>query len=263
MTAGVVGEENGQSMTRALQIRITIIVAFALGLEAICRSGLVSRFILVPPSDMMLGIVRILSTGSLDAEIVATGAAIAAAAAMACVLGFVVGVALHAVPRARIILDPLLSSYYSVPIFVFYPLFIVFLGVNEMPKVAIGFLLAVVAMITNTLNGLDRVPRVLLKTARINRLGPVKTAVFVVLPSAAPSIFAGVKFAIAYSFVGVLGAEFILSSSGIGYQIAFAFNAFDNETMYALILFVFLVVSVVISFLFASERKMLQRRGLQ
>jgi NitT/TauT family transport system permease protein len=93
----------------------------------------------------------------------------------------------------------------------------------------------------------------------MHRMGPVETVFRIVLPAAAPHLFTGVKLAIAYSFVGVLGAEFILSGSGVGYQIAFAFNGFDNERMYALILLVVIVVASVNTALLGWERR-LQRR---
>ena len=72
--------------------------------------------------------------------------------------------------------EPLFATYYAIPVFAFYPLLIITLGLGNAPKVIIAFMLGVVAVIVNTLNGLDRVPRVLLKTARINRMGRAKTA---------------------------------------------------------------------------------------
>jgi NitT/TauT family transport system permease protein len=51
--------------------------------------------------------------------------------------------------------------------------------------------------------------------------------------------------AVAYSFIGVIGAEFITSSRGIGYEISFAYNNFDNPVMYAMILFILLLVITV------------------
>ena len=66
-------------------------------------------------------------------------------------------------------------------------------------------------MIVNTLNGLDRVPRVLKKTARINRLGPLETACASRLPYASPYLLTGAKLAVAYSLIGIIGAEFIMS----------------------------------------------------
>ena len=77
----------------------------------------------------------------------------------------------------RRIFDPLFAAYYAIPMYAFYPLLIVILGLGDLPQIAIGFLLAVVAVILNTLNGLDRVPRVLLKTARVHRLGALTDCV--------------------------------------------------------------------------------------
>ncbi|MBI3710589.1 MAG: ABC transporter permease subunit [Proteobacteria bacterium] len=248
-------------MKLATKIRLAAIVAFLVAVELLCRTALISRFTLIPPSEMATGLARILWAGKTNGEIATTLSGIAMAAACSIAVGFLLGAVLHSWPRARASLDPLLATYYSIPIFVFYPLFIVFFGMNRTPIVVIGFLFAVVAMMTNTLNGLDRVPRVLLKTARVLRLRRARTTLLIVLPSAAPHIFGGAKLAIAYSFVGVLGAEFILSSTGVGYQIAFAFNNFDNVQMYSLILFVVIVVATVNSALFAWERALLQRRG--
>src|SRR5690606_41525546 len=146
--------------------------------------------------------------------------------------------------------------------FAFYPLLVVIFGLGSAPIILIGFLFGVVAMILNTLNGLDRIPPVLVKTARIAGLGPLRTALLVKLPSAAPQLFTGIKLAIAYSFIGVIAAEFIMSTSGLGYSIAYAFNNFDNRTMYALMLFIIVLVSVVNAFFHVWERRIMARRGL-
>ena len=99
-------------------------------------------------------------------------------------------------------------------------------------------MLAVVAVIVSLLNGLDRIPRVLLKVARVNQLTIWETAWRVTLPCVAPYILTGAKLALAYALIGVIGAEFIMSSSGMGYEISFAYTNFDNATMYPLILLI-------------------------
>ncbi len=73
-------------------------------------------------------------------------------------------------------LDPLFATYYAIPIFAFYPLLIILFGLGDAPEIFIGTALGVVGVIVNTLNGLDRVPRVLMKTARIARFGTLATA---------------------------------------------------------------------------------------
>jgi NitT/TauT family transport system permease protein len=149
----------------------------------------------------------------------------------------------------------------SRPITRFYPLLIILFGLGDAPQILIGFMLAVVAVIVNTLNGLDRVSRVHMKTARVYRLGPVATALKITLPSAAPYVLTGVKLAVAYAFIGVIGAEFIMSRTGIGYEISFAFNNFDNKTMYPLILLIIVISILINSTLSRWERLLMQRRG--
>jgi NitT/TauT family transport system permease protein len=80
------------------------------------------------------------------------------------------------------------------------------------------------------------------------------------LPYAAPYIFTGFKLAVAYSFIGVIGAEFITSSRGIGYEIAYAYNNFDNPLMYSLILFILVIVVSVNMSLHAWEKRLMARR---
>jgi NitT/TauT family transport system permease protein len=104
---------------------------------------------------------------------------------------------------------------------------------------------------------------VLLKTARINRMTPLEIAVKVTLPYAVPYVLTGVRFAIAYSLIGIIGSEFIMSKGGMGFEIAFAYMNFDNATMYPLILLI-LVVSITANMLLGVwERALLTRRGLR
>jgi NitT/TauT family transport system permease protein len=249
-------------MSKLTQIRILAVVAIIALIEIGCRSGLINPYNLIPPSQMVIALIEILRSGTMTLEIVRTLGAIAIAVVAAIVFGILAAVVLHALPRLRRAIDPVLATYYSVPIFVFYPLFIVMFGLNDWPKVLIGFLLAVVTMIASTLNGLDRVPPVLRKTSRVLQMSRTEMVRDVILPSAAPNVFNGVKLAIAHAFVGVLAAEFILSTGGLGYRIAYAFHDFNNRQMYGILLLILTIVTLVNSVLFGWERRLRQRRGL-
>jgi NitT/TauT family transport system permease protein len=250
-------------MRAPLYLRLATVVAGILLIELLCRIGVIPNFTMIPPSEMAIGLYRLLASGTLLPDLRTTLSGVAIAVAGSVVVGFLLGAILHAVPRLRRALDPFFASYYAVPVWAFYPLFIVLFGLNDIPKVVIGFLYAVVAMIVNTLNGLDRVPPVLRKLARTHQMGRSATALLIILPSAAPHIFTGVKLAIAYAFIGVVGSEFILANAGIGYQISFAYNNFDNVILYSLILFIIVLVSTVNLFLYSWERSILRRRGLR
>jgi NitT/TauT family transport system permease protein len=242
------------------RVRFAIGIALVLLLEALCRFGVINRFSMIPPSEIVWHLGRILGSAQMWPAILKTLANVVAACVSAIAVGVVLGALIHRWRALRETLDPLFAAYYAIPVYAFYPLFIVIFGLGDLPQVLIGFMLGLVAVIVNTFNGLARVPRVLIKTARIQRLGPVATATRVTLPYAVPYIFTGIKLAVAYSFIGVIGAELIMSRTGLGYEIGFAYNNFDNAVMYPLIAFVLLVAATVNTMFFLWEKKLLARR---
>ena len=248
-------------MTPAGRIRLAVIGSAVALLEAACRLGLVDRHAVIPPTEMVRGAWRALGADDVRRDVAVTLATVAQAFALAIVAGFALGVALDRLPRLRRALDPFLASYYAVPTFVFYPVFIVLFGLNRWPLVAIGFTFAVVAVAINTLDGLSRVPRAFLRTARVMRLSAWQTLSRVILPAAAPWLFTGLKFAVAYSFIGVIAGEFVQAGSGIGHAIAFAYNSFDNLTMYGLMILLFGTVGTLNMTLWTFERRLYARRG--
>jgi len=241
--------------------RIAVIAGCILALEIACRAGLIDPLTIIPPSAMMIAMLQLLASGEFIADITHTFLTVAIAFIASVSAGFVIGASLHGWPRIRRAIDPLLASYYAIPIFVFYPLLVAIFGLNNLPLIAIGFLAAVPAMLIATLLGLDRVPRVLRKVARVHRLGGAATVLHVVLPAALPDLFGGIKLALAYSFIGVIAGEFILSSGGLGYGIAYAYESFENGAMYGRMLFVLLVAIVTNGALYTWEMRLNRRRG--
>jgi NitT/TauT family transport system permease protein len=247
-------------MTCVAWTRVGVIVGAILFVEALCRMGAISPLTLIAPSAMASGLWELLLSGQVTDDLVRTFSSVATAFVLSLVGGIALGVLIHAAPRLRRALDPLLASYYSIPFFVFYPLLIAILGLNNWPLIVIGFVFAVTAVVISTLNGLDRVPRVLRKVARVHQLGRVEEVVFVILPAVTPYLFTGAKLALAYSFIAILAGEFILSGAGLGHSISYAYDSFDNGTMYSLMFFVLVVVTVMNTALHMAEQRLLRRR---
>ncbi len=250
-------------MSRASLLRAALILGALVLLELLTRTGAVSNLVIIPPSVMAAQLWSMLVSGRLDAAMAQSFGNIALAFFLSVTLGLAIGLAVHAAPRLRRLADPLLASYYAVPFFVFYPLLIAIFGLNRWPLVAIGFAFGAAAMVIATLNGLDRVPRVYGKVARVHRLGRGEEVFRIILPAAAPHLFTGIKLALAYSFIGVLAGEFILSGGGLGYSIAYAYDAFDNRTMYALMLFVVTLAILLNAALHLWEQRLMRHRQRQ
>jgi NitT/TauT family transport system permease protein len=251
-------------MTRNTAIaltRVAVIVGAIALVEVLCQRKIISPLVMIPPSEMATSLWQMFGSQKIWDDIAQTFSTVSLAFVLSVAAGFALGAIIHALPRVRRAVDPLLASYYSIPFFVFYPLLIALFGLNTIPLIVIGFVFATAAMVISTLNGLDRVPRVMTKTARILRLSPTRAVWSVTLPSAAPYLFTGLKLALAYSFIGVIAGEFILSGGGLGFSIAYAYNDFDSQTMYALMMFVLMIAVLMNGVLHVWEQRMLKKRA--
>lgn len=246
-------------MNVAARWRIGLVLALIVLLEIATRLSWINPVSFIPPSSMAMSAWTILTSGQYTIDIVQTLSSALVAVVLAVVVGFIGGVLLFKLPRVRRVLDPLLLSYYAVPVFVLYPILIVIFGLNRWPLIGIGFLFAVVAMAVNTLNGLERVPRVMLRTARVCRMSAFDEIRLITLPASLPFVFTGIKLTVVYAFIAVVAGEFVLSGSGFGYQIAFAYNAFDNPTMYGLMLLMLVFIGTLNAMLRMAERRLYRR----
>jgi NitT/TauT family transport system permease protein len=240
--------------------RASIAAGLVLSLEVLCRTGVINAFTMIPPSKMLLALADMIRHADwFWADARYTFQNVAAAIVLSIVPGFLIGLVIHALPRLRRVLNPVLLSYYSVPTFVFYPLLIVIFGIGQLSLTIMGAMFGVVAMISSTLTAIDRIPRVYGKVARVMRMDRWRTALRITLPAAAPHLFTGVKLAVAYSVIGVIAGEFILATAGLGRRLSLSFNEFDNATMYGLILLIFIVVAIINGVLQRWEARIYRR----
>ena len=250
-------------MTKVGVTRAALVAGAFVALEILCRVGTIPSATMIPPSEMLVALWQILKSGRANADIAFTILNTLAAIVVSVVLGFWLGAMLHALPRARRVVEPLLSAYYAVPVFIFYPLLIVAFGVGRTALIAMGAMFGIVAMIVNTMIGLDRVPRVIGCTASVMRLDPIRRLLLMRLPAAAPHLVTGIKLAVAYSVIGIVAGEFILATAGIGKRIAFGYQDFDNKTMYGMLLLLLLLVTAVNGALSRWEKRLHHRFGRQ
>lgn len=245
----------------ALLVRVLVLAGAVMLLEVLCRTGAIDPLTVLPPSAMVGAMLDQLALPGVQHSMVQTFTTVGLAFGSAVVVGTAAGAALHAAPRARRVVDPVLASYYSVPTFIFYPLLVALLGLTMAPLVVLGVLSAAPAVTISTLAGLDGVRPVLHRAARSFRLGRLETLRLVILPAALPNLFGGFKLALSYALIGVIAGEFILSGSGLGYAISYAYQSFDNRAMYGLMLFVLLVATGCNAVLYTWEGRLARRRG--
>lgn len=155
--------------------------------------------------------------------------------ALAVVLGVVLAVAIVESRLLEKTIYALIVGLNSVPKVAVAPLFVIWLGTGAEPKIAIGFLIAVFAIVIDTVLGLKSVPPDILDLARSMRGGRLATLWRVRFPCALPSLFAGMKVAISLALVGTIVGEFVSSQRGLGYVILSAQGTFDTARVFAAI----------------------------
>jgi NitT/TauT family transport system permease protein len=225
--------------------RLVVLVAVGALLEVVCRAGLVRPTDLVPPTVMVRSMVAALVEPVTLYNLWQTLGSVATSVAIAAVVGITAGIALHSLPRLRQACEPLIASYYALPLFALYPLLVVILGVGAGPIIFTGTLYAAMSVLIGTLSGLDHVPQVFRKVAKVHRLDPFRTLVRIYIPSCSAEILGGITLGVSYAFVAVIASEFLLAPAGIGHDIADSYMSFKIERMYGLMLALVILAIVI------------------
>ena len=182
---------------------------------------------------------------------------LAAGYAIAAVLGVGLGVLLGLNPTLRRMASPVVEFLRAIPAPALIPFAILVLGVENDAKI---FLIAVVCVFPILLNAIDGVAGVeptLLDTARVYRIGRLDRLRYVVLPAAAPQIFAGLRTSLSLSLILMVISEMVASSNGIGYFILQSQRSFAITEMWSGILLLGLL-----GYLFNAVFTLVERRVL-
>ncbi|MFB9836028.1 ABC transporter permease [Actinoallomurus acaciae] len=224
-------------------------------------ASLWSEATLPEPGSVWTAFTAAVRTGRFWADCGSTVLEVGVAFAGGAVLGLVVGVVFWKAPIAGKIFEPYLVSFYAVPMVLFYPVMIVIVGINQWPVVILSTAMAFIPMALNTWVGLRGIRPVHLKLARSLGCGRRQTLLHIALPAAAPFLLAGLRLAGVYALIGAIAMEFTTASSGLGHRIRYLYESFDNATMVAYILVVFVISLALTSSLAVLERVLLKGRS--
>jgi len=165
----------------------------------------------------------------------------AAAAALLAALAIPFGVFLY---RVRIVcqaVESWVAAMAAAPLVLIYPLFLVIFGRSALTIIAIGFAAGLAPVILKTLEGLRATRPVLINMGRSFKLSRAQLFWKILLPSALPSIFTGLRLGLIFALINVVGVEYLINVGGLGQLINDLAERYDLPAMYATICFVILV----------------------
>ena len=218
-----------------------IVLAAAVLVELIVRSGLVASFLLPPPSAVLASVPMLFGQEQLVHRLAMTAGEVLAGAALATVAGLVVGWLLHRWPLLRQAFTGWVVGFAAAPLILLYPLFLIFFGRGLETIIVMSGVAAVTPIILKTVEGLDGTRRVLLDVGRSFDLTTRQLFWLVRIPAALPSILSGVRLGLVYALTGVVSVEYLTNFGGLGELITDLADRYEMAAMYGAILFVMLV----------------------
>ena len=180
---------------------------------------------------------------------------VAAALVIACGGGVMLGALIGSVPPLRRTLGPLLSSLYAIPLVVLYPLMAAGVGIGSESKIAFASVYGMIPAALASAAGIQGIDAQLSLTAKSMGATLFQRIVHVIVPAAIPSILSGVRIGGALAIVGVVLAQMLLPTAGLGFVITTYRTLLDGPHVFAAILCV-----LVIALAFDWAVRLLERR---
>ena len=175
-----------------------------------------------------------------------------AAALVAIPIGFLIGMS----PLMLRALDPFIQVLKPISPLAWMPLALFVLKDSNVSAVFVIFICSVWPMLMNTAFGVSAVRKDWLDVAKTLELSPIRKALFVVLPAAAPTIMTGVRISIGIAWLVIVAAEMLVGGTGIGY---FVWNEWNNLSISNILVAVLAIglVGMLLDAIVARLQKML------
>jgi ABC-type nitrate/sulfonate/bicarbonate transport system permease component len=196
---------------------------------------------LVPFSETLVRLWQLIVTGNFIAQLLDSATLFITGFVIALTVGVPLGLLLARVRLLRVGIEPYLMTLYATPMVALIPFILSLMGFGFAPKVLVVFLFAVFPVLYNTVEGARSIKPELIEVAKSYRSSEWSLWREVMLPYTLPYIMTGVRQAIGRALVGMVAAEFFLSSTGLGQLIMGASQNFDTAGVFASILVIGLI----------------------
>jgi NitT/TauT family transport system permease protein len=211
------------------------------------------------PVETFRYLTHLLTTETFWGHIEETSRAFFFALLLAVLLGLIIGFLLGAHRFSSEVFEPVLVAFYSIPKITLYPIILLAFGLGLPAKIAFGTIHGVVPVAIFTMGAVRNLNPILLKTARVLRLGPKALVGSVLLPAALPEIFTGIRVGFSLTLIGTLLGEMFGSQRGLGYLLMNAIGLQNVQLIMAVTLLIVLFAASVSTLLIVIDHRLHRR----
>src|SRR5437773_1704280 len=226
-------------------------VAFIALVELLIRVGVINRFIVPMPSDIIAAFPRVIVEEHVLQRFLLTAGEALSASILVTIFGVAGGVLLYRYHLLRLATETWVAAVAAAPLVLMYPLYLVIFGRSALTIVVLGFTAGLAPIILKTLEGLLATRRVLINVGKSFNLTPSQQFWKILFPAALPTIFVGLRLGLIFALINIVGVEFLINFGGLGQLINELAERYDLAGTYAAIGF---VVLVSVLFFYVTER---------
>lgn len=226
-----------------------------LAFEALVRSSLLAAHLFPAPSEILR---TLFDLGSgLASHIGVSLARVAGGFAIGASLAVIAAVVVGLDRRAEALLDPTFQALRAVPSLAWVPLLLLWLGIDETPKITLIAIGAFFPVYLNLLSGLRNVDRKLVELGEVYGLSRTALVRRILLPASLPSLYTGLRVGLSLAWMFLVAAELIAATRGLGYLLTDG-----RETSRPDIVLAAILLLAVLGKLSDSVLKSLEKRAL-
>jgi sulfonate transport system permease protein len=237
---------------------VAVIIAWQIASSA----GLISKDKLPPPSTVWDTAVNLIThdsaaygtlQGAMGVSLQRMAIGFAFGATVALVMALVAGLS----RLGENAVDPLLQILRTLPLFGLIPVFIVWFGIGELPKIILIALGTAIPLYLNTFAGIRSVDAKLIEAAQTLKLSRLELIRDVILPGALPQTLVGLRQSLGVAWLALVVAEQVNANAGIGFIISQATQFLRND-----VIIVALLVYAILGLITDALVRLLERRAL-
>jgi NitT/TauT family transport system permease protein len=225
--------------------------------QLLLMAGFGDRRFIPAPTDIAVRFWALARSGELEWHVVVTLYRVLVGFLVGSVPGVAIGLFMAMFKPVRIFVDPLIAALFPIPKIALMPLLLLAFGFGDASKIALVAIAVFFPVTVNTYSGASNIEKIYWDVAK--NFGASQTVMFtrIVFFGALPMIFAGLRIALAVSFIVLVASEFVASKTGIGYLIWNSWELLQVDTMFVGIVTVG-VLGLITSVLFQElERKVI------
>jgi ABC-type nitrate/sulfonate/bicarbonate transport system permease component len=225
--------------------------------QLLLMAGIGDRRFIPAPTDIAVRFWALIQSGELALHTGVTLLRVFAGYVIGAVPAIVIGLLMAMFKPVRIFFDPLIAALFPIPKIALMPLLLLALGFGDASKIALVAIAVFFPVTVNTYVGAANIEKIYWDVAK--NYGASQTVLFtrIVFFGALPMIFAGLRIALAVSFIVLVAAEFVATKSGIGYLIWNSWELLQVDIMFVGIVTIGLLGLITSALFQEIERKVI------